>query len=286
MSCPACFLGAIHTGTPTGITTTLHNLPTYISLPPSPSVSKSTIILLTDAFGFNLPNSLLLADHYAVATGFRVLVPSWIPGGGVPLSTLSLMETMTTPVTPFYSILSHLKRLWAFVRVLTIVLPFAIRIRPAPKSILEFARAVKADLKEEGEGGRLGIAGICVGGMYATGLCVESAVEGGEEKLVDAQFCAHPAGLKLPGDVLEAVKRVPYSFAIGDRDFLKVERVEELQAELRREVGSEEEASYEVRVYRGVGHGFAVRASKEKKEEEEPAEEAARQAVEWFKRYL
>ncbi|KAE9364564.1 alpha/beta-hydrolase [Stipitochalara longipes BDJ] len=289
MSCPACFLGAIHTGTPTGTTTTLHNLTTYITPPPPlPSPSPSTIILLTDAFGFNLPNSFLLADHYAASTGFRVLVPSWIPGGGVPLSTLSLMETMTKPVAPFYHIFSQLKRLWAFVRVMVTVLPFAIRIRPAPKAILEFARAVKAELKEEGKGGKLGVAGICVGGMHSTQLCKESAVEGGEERLVDAQFCAHPAGLKIPGDVVEAVKefKVPYSFAIGDWDFLKVERVLELQAALRREVGTEEEGGYEVRVYAGVGHGFAVRASKEKKDEDEAAEEAARQAAEWFKRYL
>jgi len=131
------------------------------------------------------------------------------------------------------------------------------------------------------------VAGICVGGMHSTALCKEAAVEGGEERLVDAQFCAHPAGLKLPGDVLEAVKKgVPYSFAIGDKDFLKVESVTELQAALRGEVGTEEEGVYEVRVYEGVGHGFAIRASREKKEEDEAAGEAARQAVEWFKRFL
>ena len=285
MSCPACFRGTIHTGTPTGTTTTLHNLKTYTALPPSPSPSSSTIILLTDAFGFNLPNAFLLADHYATSTGFRVLVPSWIPGGGVPLATLALMETMMAPV-PFFSIVPQLKRLWAFFRVMSIVIPFAIRSRPASKSILEYARAVKAELHAEGKGGKLGVAGICVGGMHSTALCSQSSIEGGEEKLVDAQFCAHPAGLKLPGDVIEAVKRVPYSFAIGDRDFLKVERVLELQASLRREVGTEEKGGYEVKIYEGVGHGFAVRASREKEEEDEAAGEAARQAVEWFKRFL
>ena len=43
---------------------------------------------------------------------------------------------------------------------------------------------------------------------------------------------------------------------------------------------------YEVRVYKGCGHGFAVRASKEKKVEDEAVEDAAMQAVEWFQKYL
>ena len=286
MSCPSCFLGAIRDGTPKGSTTTLHNLRTYIALPaPTTSPpSTSTIILLTDAFGFNLPNSFLLADHYATATGFTVLTPDWIPGAGVPLTTLSLMETMMAPAFPWYSILSQLRRLFAFLRVMTIVLPFALRVKPAPKRILDYARHVKKALPE---GGKLGVAGICVGGMHSTQLCKETAEEGGEERLVDAQFCAHPAGLKIPGDVLEAIRGfdVPYSFAIGDRDFLKVEKVWQMRAKLREEV-SEEGEKYEVRIYEGCGHGFAVRASKEKKVEDQAAEEAAQQAVEWFKKYL
>jgi dienelactone hydrolase len=286
MSCPSCFTGAIRTGTPQGTTSTLHGLRTYIASPPTTTSlpSTSTIILLTDAFGFNLPNSFLLADHYASRTGFTVLTPDWIPGGGVPLTTLSLMEIMMAS-PPWYSIFSHFKRLLAFLRVMTIIIPFSLRIKSAPTTILSYARAVRASLPA---GGKLGVVGICVGGMHSTQLCKEGAVEGGSERLIDAQFCAHPAGLKLPDDVIEAITKfkVPYSFAIGDRDFLKLEKVHELQASLREKVGTEEEGGYEVRVYEGCGHGFAVRASEEKKIEDEAAEEAAGQAVEWFKKYL
>jgi dienelactone hydrolase len=88
--------------------------------------------------------------------------------------------------------------------------------------------------------------------------------------------------------VVEAITRfeVPCSFAIGDQDFLKIGVVEELQASLKVKVGVPEERGYEVRVYEGCGHGFAVRASEEKGIEDEAAEEAAVQVVEWFKRYL
>jgi dienelactone hydrolase len=213
-------------------------------------------------------------------------MPDWIPGGEVPPITLSLMETMLSP-TPWYSILSHLKRLLAFLRVITIVIPFAVRSKPAPAAILKYARSMKAELPE---GGKLGVVGICVGGMHSTQLCKETAVERGEGRLVDAQFCAHPAGLKPPGDVIDAVSKfkVPYSFAILDQDFLKIEKVRELEVALMEKVGDGqgERGVYEVRVYKGCGHGFAVRASKEKKVEDEPVEDAAMQAVEWFQKYL
>ena len=38
--------------------------------------------------------------------------------------------------------------------------------------------------------------------------------------------------------------------------------------------------------YKGCGHGFAVRADKKKVIENEGAEKAAEQAVEWFKSFL
>lgn len=108
-------------------------------------------------------------------------------------------------------------------------------------------------------------------------------------RLVDAQFCAHPAGLKIPGDMIEAVKGgVSYGFVIGDQDFSKFQKVEQMQAVLRREVGNGEGegGKCDVIVYKERGHGFAVRPSREEKVEDEAAEETARQAVEWFRMYL
>lgn len=187
--------------------------------------------------------------------------------------------------TPWYSIFAQFKRLLAFLRVMTVVIPFALSSKPAPAAVLAYARAVKASLSP---GVKLGVAGFCVGGMHSTKLSQEPSVEGGNERLVDAQFCAHPAGMKVPDDVITAITKfkVPYSFAIGDQDFMKIDVVEGLEATLRGQVGLPEENDYEIKVYKGCGHGFAVRASEEKKVEDESAEKAAIQAVEWFKKYL
>lgn len=87
MSCPDCFKGSVHTyAEPKGtLHEKLNGYKTYVSLPPSDTNPKSTIIFITDAFGLYLPNNKLLADHYAHATGCRVLVPDIIPGGACPL---------------------------------------------------------------------------------------------------------------------------------------------------------------------------------------------------------
>lgn len=84
------------------------------------------------------------------------------------------------------------------VRLLFIVVPFAFRTRGVFPGVLEFVREVRKSLPEGGR--RLGVAGFCWGGMHAVGLCREGREQGkgGGERLVDACFVAHPAGLK-PG---------------------------------------------------------------------------------------
>ena len=81
MACRDCFRGGIAVGEPKGTITTIHGIETYVAGTPESTTSASTIIYFTDAFGLPLVNNKLLADSYALATGFRVLVPNIIPGG-------------------------------------------------------------------------------------------------------------------------------------------------------------------------------------------------------------
>ena len=164
---------------------------------------------------------------------------------------------------------------------MTIVLPFAKRTKGAFPAILKFARAVKAESR-----GKLGVAGFCWGGMMSTKLSLQPEIEGGKGGLVDAHFCAHPAGLQ-PEDIVVGVRRfgTPLSLAIGDRDFvMKRAEIGEVQRGLGEE-GMGMGAS-EVVVYAGCGHGFAVRADRGKSAEDVGAGKASEQAVEWFVRHL
>lgn len=88
--------------------------------------------------------------------------------------------------------------------------------------------------------------------------------------------------------VIDALKfKTPYSMAIGDKDMVMNEKtVLSTQAEAREKVGAEEDNNYEIKIYKGCMHGFAVRAGPGNKVESEGAEEAAKQAVEWYKKYL
>ena len=165
---------------------------------------------------------------------------------------------------------------------------FMYRTKPAAvyPTILAYARNIKKDLPE---GGKLGVAGFCWGGYGSTMLCLESAVDGGTEKLINAQFCAHPSKLDFQRVIPEAVvqRKVPYSMAIGDLDWaLKKEAVEELRKTLKERIGEPEKYQYEIKTYEGCKHGFAVRADPENKVELSAAEQAAKQAIDWFNNNL
>lgn len=60
-----CVSGHLHEGTPEGSQQTLHGLPTYVVEPKSGAEVKTgtTVVFLTDIFGFELTNTRLLADE-------------------------------------------------------------------------------------------------------------------------------------------------------------------------------------------------------------------------------
>lgn len=169
---------------------------------------------------------------------------------------------------------------------MSIFIPFARRTRGVTPAILAYARAIKAELPA---GGKLGIAGMCWGGLQSTKLSQEPAVEGGKDALIDAHFTAHPAGLKVPDDFIQSIRifDVPFSMAIGDQDMiLKNDTIINLEAALRQEIGESQQHHYEINIYENCGHGFAVRADPKKAVENEAAGKASEQAVEWFKQFL
>ncbi|KAK3044463.1 hypothetical protein LTS18_001219, partial [Coniosporium uncinatum] len=138
----------------------------------------------------------------------------------------------------------------------------------------------------------LGVAGFCWGGWPSTKLCTETATAGGGGNLIDAQFTAHPSFIDKEM-VVEAVTKlkVPYALALGSKDHAFTKRMaEETEAMMRQQTGvkGDGEGGYrwDFRYYEGCGHGFAVRAAPGNKVESQGSEDAAEQAVEWFKKYL
>ena len=80
----------------------------------------------------------------------------------------------------------------------------------------------------------------------------------------------------------EAVgKGVKLSFAHAGEDMsLPMGKIEETRKALQGKEG------FEVRVYEGCAHGFAVRANPAKEQEREAAGEALEQVAQWFGKWL
>ena len=93
MSCPECFKGHQHEGTPLGKEEKLHGLDVYVSAPPDGAAPKGLVIIVPDAFGWKFVNSRLLADHYAAKGNFLVYIPDVMNGNWAPFwLTVGLLQ--------------------------------------------------------------------------------------------------------------------------------------------------------------------------------------------------
>ncbi|EXJ82341.1 hypothetical protein A1O3_06154 [Capronia epimyces CBS 606.96] len=291
MSCPDCFRGSVHTHSePTGTIETLHGVRTYVAGSSDSSRSKSAILYLPDAFSLKLVNNKLLADQYASATGCRVLIPDVVQNGGLSPDLMPSMEVVMAPLEK-RTIGAVLYKVYTALTLLPYVVPFMLFGKPATvyPQILAYARAVKAELPP---GGKLGVAGFCWGAWPGTKLCTETTVEGGSERLIDAQFNGHPSYIiDTPEMVIDAIKtfKVPYASAVAELDIqFNAEAAAQTEAKLKEAIAgpNEDKYKYEFRIYKGCHHGFCVRSMKEDELNAQGGRDAAKQATDWFNKYL
>ncbi|OAG37337.1 hypothetical protein AYO21_08414 [Fonsecaea monophora] len=293
MSCPECFRGTVHTRTqPTGGFQNLGGIRTYIAGGSDPTRSKSTIIYLPDAFSLRLVNNMILADKYAELTGCRVLIPDIVFNNGLNPDIFPYMEMTLTPI-PKFSVRSIAQKVLATLYILPQVLPFVLFGHPKrvyPK-LLQFTRAMRQEIPA---GGKLGVSGFCWGGWGSTMLCTETTIDGGSERLIDAQFNGHPSYLNESADMIRrAIEefRVPYSSAVAGDDWeFNAQVANNIEANIRERLSEgsgdgNEDYKYEFKVYKGCKHGFCVRA-KEDEINMEGYNAALLQAVNWFNKYL
>lgn len=148
----------------------------------------------------------------------------------------------------------------------------------AKPRIFDFFKALR---QNEAANLPVGAAGFCWGGRYVALLChdVEKAPNG--KSLVDVGFTAHPSLLVLPDDI-EAVQK-PLSIANGTLDIqLTVPGMEQVKAIF----AEKEQGKFELVVYEGAKHGFAIRGNPGDEKELKQGAEAETHAVAWFSRWL
>jgi dienelactone hydrolase len=240
MSCPDCFRGFLHDGTPRGALVKVGDLDAYYTGPVEGRSAKRPILFyIPDVFGMSFKNSQLLADSYAEKGGFHVYVEDIFNSDPLPPETLEFMEYegwVSSLLFPF-------RLLWQ--------LPTLIRwmgrhgdevARP-----LVYAGATALRQAADALGVPLFAAGFCYGGRYS---CVLAGEHGGVAPLVDACVSAHPS--RLSAEEAAAVTK-PTLYCLVPSDMFTPKHAADAISKQKTPTPAV------VEVYPGQSHGFAVR---------------------------
>ncbi|KAH9889937.1 alpha/beta-hydrolase [Cubamyces lactineus] len=277
MSCTECVTGALHSGTPKGTETKVGGVDAYVV---GDEHSTRVIVIGCDIFGWRFVNMRLLADEYA-AHGFRVVVPDLFSDWELPTWTLNAHDPSNFRKSLF-------QRYVLAPAALFVLAPFVLRNLPRQVSLItSVADALRSPVPAPAHAPvsgaptkdtvKVGFVGFCWGGRFAIS----------QNHLFDASVAAHPSLVRFP-DELAGIRK-PFSLAVAhdDPDFDRA-RAEETERILRGSLGERglREDQVEVRVYEGVKHGWTTRANLADPKQREARDEAVKQVVGWFDRFL
>ncbi|KOS42307.1 hypothetical protein ACN38_g6833 [Penicillium nordicum] len=276
MSCPNCFSGHIHQGTPRGEVTSLYGLQVYTTKPQGDVPHRGIIIIVPDAFGWEFVNNRILADNYAEKGKYLVYLPDFMNGHAAPVGMMSA----TKEVLKTSGLTTWLMKPYYLASMLTRMVPFMYHntFKASWPMVRDFFKSVR-----ENEAAELPIygAGFCWGGKHIVNLAAGVDIASNGQLLLNAGFTGHPSLLEIPNEI-EKIK-IPVSFALGDKDIIvKSPQIEQIKQVFASDSGS---GKGEVVVYEGAGHGFCVRADFVLEDASRQADEAENQALVWFEKY-
>ena len=257
------------TSTPTGtiskwplqIHNTTLDTEIYISKPSDyPTTPARLLLLLTNGTGIHSPNNQAQADLFARA-GYVVIMPDMFAGDPAPNS-----KPEETAPDPNASWLDKVK-----LKVGETAKSFMLDMwlaRHTPEGVMPVLRAVLGQAREEfadavAHGDGVYAVGYCFGGKYVLSLAGDGVVgdvagQGEEEQgivrrgpEVKAGICAH--GTLVGREDLRGVKSPVQIVCVEEDPLFPGDVLEEGKRWM-----SENGVDYEVEVYEGVPHGFAV----------------------------
>lgn len=130
---------------------------------------------------------------------------------------------------------------------------------------------------------KVGAIGFCWGGRYAIlEAHGRTESESGENVGgVDAAYACHPSLVAIPGDFEPVTK--PLSLALGTKDsLLSVDQIGQIQDILAKKT----DVPKEIRIYEDQIHGFALRSDWSSQKDKDAMNEAEKQGLDWFNKYL
>jgi hypothetical protein len=98
--CADCFKGTLRGDVePAGTVETINGLPTYVARPAADQQPLGVVVIISDAFGWELLNTRALADVYARRGQVLVYVPDFLQGiiTCPPLEPDAIVQTLRTP---------------------------------------------------------------------------------------------------------------------------------------------------------------------------------------------
>lgn len=222
----------------------------------------------------------MLADEYA-ANGFTAYIPDVHQGDSLPEDFLQTVE----PPLPQREARTMVDRATATAKIGATLGPWLIKhreavARPIIENFIDKVRYIPGTNK-------VGVVGFCWGGRYAI-LAAQTPFSGHQGKGVEAAYACHPSLVAIPADFDPVA--VPLSLALGDKDSLlgekEVGQIKEVLEKKRAGAQGTKLESSEVRVYEDQVHGFALRGDWSSEKDKKAMDEAERQGIEWFTKYL
>jgi dienelactone hydrolase len=247
--CEHCLTGHIHGGTPGGSAEeAVGGVPTYVARPAGGAgPARAAVVILTDVFGWTLPNVRLLADRLSASSGCDVFVPDILAGDALPPAGF---DRATFPA-------------W--------------RGRHGDAETMPTVAAVLADVRARGARA-VGALGFCFGGRYAA--LAAAPPPGGGAPAADAYAVAHPSFVTVE---LFTALTAPGLFLCASTDAqFPPDMADAVEAGL----AAGGVAGVEFRRFAGTAHGFAVRGSEDDPVVVAARDEALAAAAAFFSKHL
>ncbi|KAJ4365085.1 hypothetical protein N0V83_008702 [Neocucurbitaria cava] len=242
MSCDNCKTGFKWNGASTGKESTLNKANVYVT----GDSKDAAILIVTDIFGWKLPNIRILADHYAKEANATVYVPDIFDGEVVDPDALSDPEKAKS-----FDLMAFIGRHSKEIRYPEIKAAAVTLKKQYPKV-------------------------IAMGFCYGAWACFKLAAE---PSLVEAISTAHPS--LLDKSEIDNVK-VPVQILAPENDFAFTEELKKYALETLPKTGVKWEYVY----FPGLQHGFAARGNPSDPKQKEGLERAKRCAVSFFNEFL
>ncbi|GKZ17039.1 hypothetical protein AbraIFM66951_005768 [Aspergillus brasiliensis] len=242
-----CYQGVKHEGEAKGSFSQLNDFEIYTSSPADKS-TENGVLVITDVIGHRFLNAQLIADQFA-ANGYFVMMPDLFDNDAIPLNRPEGFDLMAWKDGAYHK-----------------------DKKPhTPEVVDPIIEACIKEMRTKYGCKKIGAVGYCFGGKY-----VVRHLRPGQ---IDAGYTAHPSF--VDSEELKAIKG-PLAIAAAETDAIFPSEKRHESEEILKDSG----LPYQINLYSGVAHGFAVRGDPANRTVQYAKENAFLQAVQWFKEHL